>query len=375
MSLSKAFFLFSASAALLLSGCGKPPSSGGPPPGDFPVQAVVAPVKREVINEKITLVADIRSNEEILIRSEIDGRISEIGFEEGMKVDSGQLLFQIDDAKLQAQLDNAQASLKFSLSDFQRKERLLKSKAISEQEFDRARTAVQNAEASVALAREEVRDSEIKAPFEGVMTERMVSPGQFVSRGQELSSLVQIDPLEANFSVPEKYIGQLALGQEIKVTSVAYPEEIFEGEVSFISPRLDESSRTILVKALVQNNQRLLRPGMFGNMQLIFRSRDGVLTIPEAAISYRRDQASVFVRNAEGKAEPREVKVGLRVEGAAEILSGLVEDEQVVVEGFQKMGPGTTIIVSPESTRYGVETITEDEKKSASLPVDEVKEQ
>ncbi|MDL5053291.1 efflux RND transporter periplasmic adaptor subunit [Oscillatoria laete-virens NRMC-F 0139] len=354
---------------LAFAGCGKPPSSGGPPPGDFPVQAIVAPVKREVLNEKITLVADMKSNEEILIRSEIDGRITDIGFEEGAPVEGGQILFRIDDSKLRAQLADAEASLKFAQTDAERIGRLLKERAVSQQETDRARTSVQNAQAAVDLAREQLRDAVIKAPFPGVMTERLVSVGQFVPRGQELAGLVQTDPLEANFNVPEKYIGQLALGQKIRLTSVAYPGEEFEGTVSFISPRLDPASRTILVKAIVDNSDGHLRPGMFGNLQLIFRAREGVLTIPESAISYRRDQASVFVRNEEGKAEVREVTVGLRVEGAAEILSGLSEGEQVVVEGFQKMGPGTTVLISPESARYGIEPAAE-EKKQAALPAD-----
>ncbi len=348
---------------LFLAGCGKPPAAGGPPPGDFPVQAVVAPVKREVMNEKITLVADIKSNEEIEVRSEIDGRITQIGFEEGTPVTEGQILFRIDDSKLQAQLADAQANLKFARTDFDRKERLFKTKAISEQEFDRARTSVQNAQAAVDLSTESLRDSVIKAPFDGVTTERMVSVGQFVSRGQILAGLVQIDPLEANFNVPEKYISQLAIGQKITITSVAYPEKSFEGNVSFISPRLDPVSRTVLVKALIENEENLLRPGMFGNLQLIFRAREGVLTIPESAISFKRDQASVFVRNPDGKAEIREVKLGLRTEGASEILSGLLEGEIVVVEGFQKMGPGATIIISEASSRHGINPETAEIKE------------
>ena len=187
-----------------------------------------------------------------------------------------------------------------------------------------------------------------------MMTERLVSLGQFTTRGEKLASLVETDPLEVAFNVPERYIGQLKMDQRIEISVEAWPGQMFSGNVVFISPKVDRASRTVLVKARIANPDMQLKPGMFGKIELIFKARDAALVIPEAAISYSNDDASVVVMNKEGVAEFRPVKVGIRLAGGAEIIEGLEAGERVVVEGFQKMGPGTPISISPESSRYGI---------------------
>ena len=164
-----------------------------------------------------------------------------------------------------------------------------------------------------------------------------------------------MDPLEVEFNVPERYIGQLKMDQRIEISVEAWPDGLFSGSVVFISPKVDRTSRTVLVKARIANPDLQLKPGMFGKIELIFKARDAALVIPEAAISYANDDASVVVRNAEGVAEFRPVQVGIRLAGKAEIVDGLTAGEQVVVEGFQKLGPGTPISIAAESSRYGIE--------------------
>jgi membrane fusion protein (multidrug efflux system) len=187
------------------------------------------------------------------------------------------------------------------------------------------------------------------------MAERMISLGQFVNVGELLSTLVQTNPLEVEFNVPERYLGQLNMGQEIKTTSVAYPNEDFIGKVVFISPRLDEQDRTVLMKASIDNTDGRLKPGMFARLALVFEVRENALVVPEQAISYQGDQAMIIVMDGNGQAEFRDVIVGIRISGRAEILSGLEEGEIIVIEGIQKLGPGTPIEISEKSSRYGVE--------------------
>ena len=190
--------------------------------------------------------------------------------------------------------------------------------------------------------------------FAGRMDERKVSLGQFVNIGEELSTLIQTNPLEVQFNVPERYLGQLQMGQQIIITSVAYQGENFKGEVFFISPQLDELNRTILMKANIDNADGRLKPGMFANLELVFRVINDAIIIPEQAITYQVDQASVVVMNAENKAEYRHISVGMRILGLAEIQQGLEAGERIVVEGFQKMAPGTVIMISSKSEKYGV---------------------
>jgi membrane fusion protein (multidrug efflux system) len=339
---------------MLLAGCGKPTASGGGG-GDFPVNAVVAPVSEQELQEKIFLVGSLEAIEEIELVSEIDARVDEINFEEGEPVEKGEVLIRLDDRKLQAAVSEMRARFNLAKANLERSETLLKRETISQQDYDQAEAEFDGAQALLQLAEERLEDATISAPFDGVMTERLISLGQYMTRGQSMASLVVVNPLEVQFNVPERYIGQLAMDQQIEITVEAYPGELFLGDVIFISPRVDRNTRTVLVKARIANEDRKLKPGMFGNLELIFKAREAALVIPEAAISYNSDQASVVVMNAEGKAEFRQVEVGIRLAGKAEIIDGLSDGERVVVEGFQKMRPGSTIQISVESREYGID--------------------
>jgi len=343
---------------ILLTGCAKPQPEDVGNGGDFPVRAVVALVEQRSIEEKIFLVGNLAPKEFVDIRSEVDAKITFLGFEEGDSVEAGTVLVRLDDSKLQAQVEQARAQFELAKQDLERGKSLLQRRTISEQQYDQFNTSFDAANASLRLARERLSDAVITASFPGRMTERMVSLGQYVDTGELLSSLVQTNPLKVEFNVPERYLGQIALEQKIAISSVAYPDEQFWGQVYFVSPRLDERSRTVLVKALIDNSNDRLKPGMFAKLELIFKARDDALVIPESAISYRGDETSVVVMNADDRAEFRSVTVGLRLSGSAEIIDGLEAGERVVVEGFQKMGPGTKILISPRSERYGVSAPT-----------------
>jgi membrane fusion protein (multidrug efflux system) len=321
---------------------------------DFPVQAVVAPVIRGGLEESLRLVGSLRAGEQVEIVSEIDSQIAALKFKEGERVKKGQVIIVLDDAKLKASLDEAKARLELATAELKRGQELLEKKTITEQEADRLLFQQRSADAAVRMTQEQFDDAVISAPFDGVLAEHDLSPGQIVSRGQKLVWLVQTSPLEVEFNVPERYVSQVAKQQKVQIESVAFPGRKFEGSVDYISPRLDEATRTALVKARLQNEDGLLKPGMYGTLNLIFRLRENVLTIPEAALSYQGDHVSVVVMNPVGKAEFRQVTTGLRLQEKAEITGGLEEGERVVVEGYQKMGPGTTVLIAPESERYGI---------------------
>lgn len=348
---------FAAAAAslvllLLAAGCPKPPAEGGPP-GSFPVTAIVAPVKAAPLEQRLSLVGTLAAFESVDIRSETDARIREVLFEEGAVVAAEKPLFKLDDSKLQAQLAEAAARQRLAQENFERSSQLLANNTISRQEFDQAQSELNAASAAVRFISERQRDTVINAPFAGRTTRRLVSPGQYVTVGQVLVTLIDADPIKSEFSVPERYLGQLSLGQTIELESVAYPDRKFTGKVTFISPSLSPTERTVAVLAEVANPEGLLKPGMFGRVELIYRAKDEAIVIPESAITFQGDATSVWAVTPDNKTEARPVTVGLRLAGQAEILSGLKAGDRIIVEGGQKaFFPGQDVVVSPESARF-----------------------
>lgn len=342
-----------AGVACLFSGCGKPPGPGGPPEG-MAMPVIAAAVQRKPLEEKIPLVGSLQPKEDIRVLSETDARIEKIGFQPGQIVEAGTVLFELDNRRQQALLAEGQAKLALAKSELKRGEELLASNTIPEQEIERLRATALGAEAQIKLLQAEIEDTVIKAPFRGSLSDRHVSVGQFVRRGEELAQLLQTDPLELVFQVPERYAGQISLGQKIQLGIAAYPGEIFEGAVGYISPKLDETSRTLLVKVFLENPDGRLKSGMFGSVELRFRAKDDALILPQTAVLNDADFIYVVGVGADKKAAFRPVKTGLQLAGQVEILEGLVEGDIVVVEGYQKLGPGSLVSFAPDSAQFGV---------------------
>lgn len=316
---------------------------------------IAAMVQRKPLEERLPLVGSLQPKEDIRVLSETDARIERIGFEPGQTVEAGTVLFELDSRRQKAMLSEGEARLALARSELKRGEELLASKTIPEQEIERLRSAALAAEAQVTLQKAELDDLTIKAPFRGSVSDRQVSVGQFVRRGEELALLLQTDPLELVFQAPERYVGQIALGQRIQLGIVAYPNEKFEGEVGYVSPKLDETSRTLLVKVFLKNPDGRLKSGMFGSVELSFRARDEALILPQTAVLNDADRVYVVAVGADKKAVFKPVKTGLQLAGQVEILEGLAEGDIVVVEGYQKLGPGSPVMFAPDSAKYGVE--------------------
>jgi membrane fusion protein (multidrug efflux system) len=347
-------FLIIVCTVAIVSACGRPPPAGGPP-ADYSVSAVVAPAANEPVSDIARVVGSLRARDAVDVVSELSAPVKEILFREGEAVKAGQPLVQLDDDKVSARVAEAEARFRLAQTNRKRSEELLESQTISRQEFDQVSAEFGVAEAVFNLLKRELEDAVIKAPFDGLISDRQVSPGQLLSVGQAVTRLVRMDPLEVEFNLSERQAVAVEAGQKIIMRAAASTIAPVEGEVFFIDPVVDPQSRTVLVKALIPNPEFQLKPGMYGNIELILNVREDALVIPESAVRYRGDQAYVVIVNAELRAEFRNVAVGQRMPGKVEITDGLAAGERVVVEGFQKMGPGTGIIISPASARYGIE--------------------
>lgn len=325
------------------AGCGKKAKGpGGPPPGTaMRVRAETALVGP--LEESIALVASVSANESIEVKSEVDGLVHSVNFKEGQPVQKGDLLVTLDQSKLAATVAQAEANFRLAQLTRERAETMLKNDTISQQEYDQATSTFQVNEATLELSRQQLKDTKVTAPFEGITGARLVSPGQVISKSTVLTTLVDVTPVKVEIQVPERFLGQLKIGQAIAFRVPAYPGETFRGEVYFINSQVDLASRTVLVKATQANEDGRLRPGMYGSLDLILVAKDAAVTVPESAVLRNGDQAFLYTISPENTAQMMPVELGSRQPGRVEVLSGLQGGETVIFEGTQKIGPGSPV--------------------------------
>lgn len=345
-----------AAAALLHAGCdNKPEAAKGPAGGPPPTQVVVATARVQSVAETLSLVGSLAANESVELKAEIDGVIQDIRFKEGERVKKGDLLVVLDESKLAAAVTEGEANFKLSQANFDRAKQLLKDKLISQQEFDQTAATFSVNEAGLELKRRELKDTRIFAPFAGTISARTVSPGQVITKSTTLTWLIDLDPVKAEVNVPERFLGQLKTGQKIEFAVAAFPDRKFSGEVYFVSPFVDNATRTAQVKARIPNPDGLLKPGMFASMDLTLTLRSEAVVIPESALMQSGDRTTVYVVDAAQTAQIRPVKPGVRMAGIVEIEQGVKAGEVVIAEGLQKTRPGGP-----------VKPVTAEEKASAA---------
>jgi membrane fusion protein (multidrug efflux system) len=335
-----------------------------------PVQVVAIEARRQPVSETLPQVGTLMADESVEIKSETDGTVEEISFQEGQLVEKGQLLVKLDESKLAASLGEAEASYKLSQANFERAKQLASEKLISQQEFDQMAATFDVSRATLELKRRQLKDARIYAPFAGAIGARNVSPGQVITKDAVLTWLVDFDPIKAEVNVPERFLSQLQIGQIMQFKVAAHQDREFRGEVYFISPNVDQNSRTALVKARIPNPQLLLKPGMFANVDLTLRVRGSSVVIPEAALSQvlEGDRATIYLVDAHQTAQARNVALGVRLAGWVEIVGGLDGGETVVVEGVQKITPGSKVRFAPAEAAapYRPEVVHPDEPAKAA---------
>src|SRR6478672_7789638 len=261
------------------------------------------------LSEQVTAIGTLLSDEAVTISSEIAGRLKEIHFEEGQPVEKGALLFSLDDSVYRAQLDDASAKLKLAAQTNKRTSTLFSNKYATAQSADEAASNLAVNTAAVELARVQLDKTRITAPFAGIVGLRHVSAGEYITAGQALVNLEAIDPVKADFRVPEKFLPAIRVGQTIKIRVDAFPEDSFEGRVYAIDPRLDVAGRSLLVRAMVPNRDQRLRPGLFARVTVLLQLKEDALSVPEQAIVPQGESQFVF-KIVDGKAKLTKVKIG-----------------------------------------------------------------
>jgi membrane fusion protein (multidrug efflux system) len=308
-------------------------------------------VKSVRMSQGLTAVGSLRSDESVTIRPEVSGRISEIGFREGQRVEQGAILIRFDTSVQRAELQQAEANFGLSKSRLERSRDLFTKGFISAQARDEAESNFKVAQATYDLSQARLTKLEIRAPFSGIVGLRMVSIGDYVKDGQDIVNLEGIDPLKVDFRIPELYLKQLAVGQSLQITLDAFPNQTFQGKVFAINPLVDTNGRSIVIRAIVKNTEARLRPGMFARVRLLFSDERDSVAVPEQSLIPVGDEQYLF-RVVDGRAQRSKVEIGQRRDGQVEILQGLTAGDVVVTAGQLKLRDGSQVKIA-EDTRVG----------------------
>ncbi|WP_151637272.1 efflux RND transporter periplasmic adaptor subunit [Noviherbaspirillum aerium] len=320
---------------------GQRAGSGGPAAVD------VTPVTAVRLVEDVNATGTLRSNEAVMIRPEVAGRIARLNFKDGQQVRKGQVLVAFDSTVNQAEVQQAKAELGIAKANFERNADLAKQKFISERARDESQANVQVLEAKLALAEARLSKLEIRAPFSGIVGIRNVSVGDYVKDGADLVNLEDISSVKVDFRIPERYADVARTGQALEVLVDALPNKPFRASVDAIDPQVDSSGRSALLRGRIANPEARLKPGMFARVRLILAERERALVVPEEAIVPQGTKTMVW-KVIDGKASKVEVKTGLRRAAKVEITQGLEEGDIVVTAGQIRLSrDGTPIRIAP----------------------------
>lgn len=313
----------------------------GGPPGGFAVAVEVARVAGVDFSDETAAVGTLKSNESVILRPETAGRIAAIDFRDGAVVPRGTVLVALDAAVQEAELAQARANFALAQSNFRRNQELLAKKFVSEQALENSAATLKVQEAAVQLAEAKVAKTRVRAPFAGVVGLRNVSVGDYVKEGQDLINIEDIATLRVDFRLPEAYLGRVAKGQSLEVSSDALPGERFAAVLDAVDPMVDQNGRSLSLRARLANPGGKLRPGLFVRVRLQFGERKGALMLPEQAI-VPGAQPAVF-KVVDGKAVATKVRLGVRRGAQVEIVEGLAAGDMVVTAGQLKLRDGAPV--------------------------------
>ena len=318
-------------------------AGGGPGGGGFAMPVEVAAAIRDTVVDAIAATGQIEAIQSIELRPEVSGRITDILVREGQEVGAGTPLFKVDDAELKAQVAQADAERQLARQALERTKQLIAQNASSTSDLEQAEAKSRGADANYDLLKTRLDRTMVRAPFGGVVGRRLVSIGTYVSSQTPLITLQSVNPQHASFDVPERYADRLRRGQLVSFQVAALPGKNFSGEVVFVDPVVSLPGRTILIKARVPNNEHQLQAGMFIEARLATAIRPNAVVVPEDALLPMQGATFVWVVK-DGKANQRQVTVGVRTAGWAEVQSGVEAGDQVVVGGLERLFPNAPVM-------------------------------
>lgn len=321
-------------------------TGGGTGKRNQPVAVSFIEVAVRSFNQSIQATGTILAMEQVDLVSETSGRIVEIHFKEGAKVEKGQLLIQLNDTEWRAQLKRAQASLKLKKETERRNRQLLEKGAISQEAYDASVSERDASDADVELIREQIRKAAVHAPFSGVMGLRYVSEGSYVNPSTRIASLHTLDQVKIEFSVPERIASLIKAGSECSFKNQSN-DKTYTCKVYAIEPHVDEATRNVTMRAICANHDGALIPGGFVQLDIKPETNDSVLVIPTQSVVPILKGKKVYVVVGDSIVE-KKIVTGLRQDAWIEVRDGLAAGDKVVVDGVMYVKQGTKVLAKPE---------------------------
>ncbi len=310
---------------------------------------------------RLPAIGTLKAFQGVDLAAEVDGIVREVMFESGQKVTLGQPLIQLDSEVERASLATAEAERSLAQIEYERGRSLVSRSNISKSEFDRLASTLQKATASVAQLKAQLDKKRINAPFAGTIGIRQVDTGDYLSPGATIATLQDLSRLHVDFFLPEQRAPQLQVGQPVRLSVAAYPDEQFEGRIAAINPKVENETRNLQVRATLSNPDEKLLPGMFANLEVLLPGEQAQIVVPETAITYtlygnsvyvvkeKQDEDGKTLKDADGNAqlsvERRFVETGERRAGQVVIGKGLKVGEQVVTSGQLKLDNGAHVVI------------------------------
>lgn len=315
------------------------PGAGGPQQ-DLPVNVIK--LQKETLQNQLQVTGTILPNESVNLRSEISGLVSRIAFKEGQFVTKGTPLVYLNDDQLQAQYQRLQYTQKLFETQENRQKQLLAREAISQEEYDIALNQFNTALADIKLVEAQLSKTVIRAPFNGILGLRMISEGSVIGTNDVITSVVNIDPIKIEFSIPERYATQVKVGSPIYFSNESSAEEV-QGTVYAFEPQIDLATRTLKLRAQSPNKGGKFLPGMFVKIRFILEVTESALMVPAESVIPELSGYKVFVVGADGKAEERQIEIGTRTESQVQVINGLNEGDLVLTTGVMQVRQGMPI--------------------------------
>jgi multidrug efflux system membrane fusion protein len=322
-----------------------------------PATVTVAEAKSEVIPNLLTAVGDLAAVHQVNVTSDVSGRITDIIFTAGSDVKAGSPLVQLFDAPEQGDLASFKAQATGAQLALDRAKQLAARQFGPQATADAAQATFDQANAGIAKTEAIISQKLVRAPFDGELGVRHVEVGQYLTAGTQIVTLTDLSTLYANFTVTEKDSAALKAGQTVRILVDAYPGRTFEGKITAIEPQIATDTRNIRVQATLDNPDHILKPGMFATTTVVLPDKPAVVTVPETAVDYTLYGDSVFLitekKEDDGKTSLTVVRTfvrsGNRVNGRAEILSGLKAGDRVVAVGQLKLQSGAAVAISADA--------------------------
>jgi membrane fusion protein (multidrug efflux system) len=304
----------------------------------IPVRMMV--VRTEKLSGKVNTVGTVLSDEEVEIRSQVSGQIQKIYFKEGARVKKGDILVKINDDELQAQLLRANSRQAIAQQQADRQRKLFEKQFVSEEEYNNAVNELNIVKAEVQLLKAQIEKTQIYAPFDGTIGLRFVSEGSYISPAAVITTLQDKSRVKIDFTIPEKYAEQIKVGDRIMFRVQTRPE-VFEGRIYSMDAKIDQSTRTLRVRAYSPNPRGILLPGSFANIEVVLNERQA-LTIPSYALIPEMRGHKVFLYKT-GKAVSQPVEIGIRTEERVEITKGLQPGDTLITSAILQLRPGLAV--------------------------------